>query len=494
MTLASLHGIPKRHLRMILGLALVYAMMSSPVTSLAEDWLSVGFAHADITPNLVEGPVWLAGYAPGREALSVHDPIFARGLVVSDGQKKIAIVSLDLIGFPLPNVEEIRSELADFAHVVVASTHNHEGPDVIGIWGKTPFHGGVDPAYLETISQQIVETIRLAEKNARRAVARLGVAKSVALVQDSRQPFVHDDKLRLIQFIDQAQKNVGVLVQWNCHPEAMGSRNQAITADFPATTVSQLQTQLACPVVYISGAVGGLMAPPKDGVNDADGVPLREGEWAYAQRYGQLVAELALKAVAASEPITMTPLAVSTKQVLIPVANPWYRAARLTGVVKRPGYRWENDPYKVGANVRMGDFFRRNAIATEVGYLRCGEMHFVSIPGEIYPELVYGGVPDPAAQDVDYPDAPIEPIVMDLIPDGRSMLIGLANDEIGYIVPKRQWDQRAPYAYGRRSSQYGELNSCGPDTAPLIMNCLKDAINAMPKLPEPASIERNLAE
>ena len=26
------------------------------------------------------------------------------------------------------------------------------------------------------------------------------------------------------------------------------------------------------------------------------------------------------------------------------------------------------------------------------------------------------------------------------------MIVGLANDEIGYIIPKRQWDEKAPFA------------------------------------------------
>ena len=64
----------------------------------------------------------------------------------------------------------------------------------------------------------------------------------------------------------------------------------------------------------------------------------------------------------------------------------------------------------------------------------------------------------------------------ELIPDARWLLLGLANDEIGYIIPRRQWDQAAPYAYGRSQPQYGEVNSCGPEVAPLVMQALADCI------------------
>jgi hypothetical protein len=53
------------------------------------------------------------------------------------------------------------------------------------------------------------------------------------------------------------------------------------------------------------------------------------------------------------------------------------------------------------------------------------------------------------------------------------MLIGLANDELGYIIPKRQWDEKPPYCYGRKKPQYGEANSCGPETAPTICSAFK---------------------
>jgi hypothetical protein len=62
---------------------------------------------------------------------------------------------------------------------------------------------------------------------------------------------------------------------------------------------------------------------------------------------------------------------------------------------------------------------------------------------------------------------------MKLLPEGKALVLGLANDEIGYIIPKRQWDQLAPFAYGRQTSQYGEINSCGPDVAPILLEALK---------------------
>jgi hypothetical protein len=108
-----------------------------------------------------------------------------------------------------------------------------------------------------------------------------------------------------------------------------------------------------------------------------------------------------------------------------------------------------------------------------VAYLRLGELHVACIPGELYPELVYGQFQDPVETAADFPTAPLEPTVASLMPGKRWMLVGLANDEVGYIIPKRQWDREAPYAYGREYSQYGEINSCGPEVAPIILDALQ---------------------
>ncbi len=42
------------------------------------------------------------------------------------------------------------------------------------------------------------------------------------------------------------------------------------------------------------------------------------------------------------------------------------------------------------------------------------------------------------------------------------MLIGLADDEIGYIIPKAEWDEKPPYLQNAPKAWYGEENSVGP--------------------------------
>jgi hypothetical protein len=429
--------------------------------------VSVGFGEADITPDLTaQRPVWMAGFGMGRQATGVHDPLMARCVVLRNGDEKVALVSVDLVGLQYPTVREVRERLQDYRYVLVASTHNHEGPDVIGIWGPSPVRRGVDDEYLKRVVDRCEQAVRAAERHLSESRVHYGTAADESLLGDSREPFVKDGVLRVLKFTRTNDESLaGVLVQWSCHPESLGKRNTLITADFPHYTVAALQARYRCPVAYFSGAVGGLMSNPDGIFRDAAGQVLPDGNFEYCRQYGEAVAQLAGRAIDAATPARLTPFHVSTRSLGVPVDNQYYRAAQELGVIRRSGRPWEGE----GADGRP-----IMAVETEVGYLRLGDVHLVLIPGELYPELVYGKVQDPADPGADFPGSPIEPSITELVPSSKWLVFGLANDEIGYIIPRRQWDEKPPYCYGRNRAQYGEINSCGPLVAPIIMGALRE--------------------
>ena len=63
-----------------------------------------------------------------------------------------------------------------------------------------------------------------------------------------------------MQFLDPKTDDVaGIIVQWNCHPETLDSKNTLISADFVGAAVKHLESRYRCPVVYLTGTVGGLL-------------------------------------------------------------------------------------------------------------------------------------------------------------------------------------------------------------------------------------------
>lgn len=448
--------------------------------------LEVGFAKADITPK-IDGPtpVFLAGFGKNRKATGVHDPLWARAVVLKDGASKLAFVSVDLVGFMYPNTVNVRTKLGEgYAYVMVSSTHNHEGPDSIGLWGETELKSGVDPSYMSKVEDQVVAAIREAASNVIEVEASYGTAEDETLLSDSRMPKVRDGVLRVLKFVEsKTKKPAGILVQWNCHPENLGSRNTLLTADFPYYTIKALEKSQGVPVAYFTGAIGGLMSAPEERFPKAEGGFYRDGDFEFSRVYGEAVATLTETALSQSEPIQLAPFAISAKRVGLPLENPLYRLARTIGVLDRTAYAWTGDPNTLGPKVEGRLSVGALGFDTEVAYLRLGDLHVATIPGELYPELVAGKFQEPADPNADFPTAALEPTVLGLLPGKKVLILGLANDEIGYIIPKRQWDSTSPFAYKREKMQYGEINSVGPEVAPILMEGLKQAVAKLAKLP-----------
>ncbi|RUL82079.1 neutral/alkaline non-lysosomal ceramidase N-terminal domain-containing protein [Tautonia sociabilis] len=471
---------PVQALARLVGLAATLLLLGGPARA---EGLRVGFGKADITPEVGDPnhPVFLAGFGQGRQATGVHDPLWSRAVVLDDGDRAVALVSVDLIGVQLELTQAVRARLERFDLVLVCSTHNHEGPDVIGLWGPGPTVSGVDTDYLKQVEDGIVSSVLAAEAALTPAEASYGTAEDETLLADSRPPVVKDGVLRVLRFAPPGGgAPIGLLVQWNCHPENLGSRNTLVTADFPFATVRALEQRHGCDVAYFTGAIGGLMSAPETRLQRPDGTSYREGEFDFAKAYGEAVADLADLALAGEEPIALTPIAVSRVEAALPLENPLYRLARVAGVLDRVGYRWTGDPFAPGASLGRRNILGPLAVLTEVSYLRLGALHVAAIPGELYPELVSGRFQDPADPAADFPDAPLEPDVLSLLPDGPSLILGLAADEVGYIIPRRQWDQAPPFTYGRDRPLYGEVNSVGPQTAPILMEALRLAVERAP--------------
>lgn len=460
----------------LIGLAfLAFRIAESPQAAPAEEALQAGFAEMDITPDVKGQTVYMAGFGHNRKATGVLDPLKARAIVLQSGADKIALVSLDLIGFFHPQVERIRRRLPGFTYVLVSSTHNHEGPDTLGLWGPTPFQSGIAADYLARVEKQIIAAVKAADAARQPVAARIGSARAPELLHDTREPIVKHDELITLEFRGKDERLAGLVVQWNCHPETLGDKNTQISADFVGAAVKTLHEKHRCPVVYLTGTVGGLMTSLRVEVKSAAGKVLADGTFEKTERYGELLAEVAERARQAAKPVKLTPLQARHRSVYLPLDNKLFLLARQLGVLKREAFLWTGDPYRAEpAKDVKGD--RPLCTRTEVAWLRLGELDIAAIPGEIYPELVLDKVQQPADPAADFPDAAIEPALYKQLRGPHRMLIGLAGDEIGYIIPKRQWDEKPPFCYGRKKAQYGEVNSLGPNTAPLLCQAFQDLV------------------
>lgn len=425
-------------------------------------------AFEDVNGNGKFDAVWIAGFHNRKPAMGVHDDVWARTMVVDDGSTRIAIVSLDAIGFMHDDVVDVRElipESAGVDYTVVCSTHTHEGPDLLGMWGGSPFKSGVDPKHMEYVKRQAAKSVVTAVRAMRPSVLKFVYDPYGAddLLIDTRKPEVFDSGFRIIQALDAKNgKTLGTLAAWADHPETLWSDNMLISSDFPHYVREGLEKGVykgdslkvegvggIC--VYINGAVGGLMTThPRLALNipfTTDSV--KEPNYIKAKAQGDKLAMIALSALSDSDDqISTAGISLAAWTIELPVTNPLFRLATFLGVLDRGMTGWMK-------------------MRSEISVFSIGPASFVTIPGEVYPEIINGGVEAPEGHD--FAIDPVEiPSVRSRMGGKYKFVIGLANDEIGYIVPKSQWDEKAPFTYGRDSAPYGEVNSLGPETGPIL--------------------------
>jgi hypothetical protein len=453
-----------------------------------------GAARVTVTADLARfSPIYIGGFGQNRVATGVHDELWARCLALDDGRGPVVLCGVDSVGLFLDDVERIRAAAGKRAggirYLLVAALHDHEAPDTMGLWGASPLTSGIHDGYMsylvDRIAQAAVEAVT-ALAPARLQVAASHPADLDSFIADDRPPRVHDAELIVLRAADTKGRTIATLVNWANHPETLGSKNTLLTADYPAALYTRLEERLGGVVVFLNGAVGGMQSPLNATVIDpATSQPAEKNSFRKAELIGRRVAEAAAEALAAAKPVAVDRIETREAEVFVPLTNPRYRAAGAAGLFggRKVLYTKGREDSST-AEIELPGMGKVKASAgsdlrTVVGLIRLSRgkspvLDVALVPGELYPELSVGGIERYAG--ADFPDAPLDPAIKTAMRAPFRMLVGLANDEIGYIIPRAEWDEQAPWLQNAPRRWYGEVNSVGPQAAPVVVNRLVELI------------------
>jgi hypothetical protein len=401
-------------------------------------------------------PVFLAGFGDNRAATGYNDRLWARGVVLDGAGGRIAIVALDLVGYFNNEVQTIRS-LVDPAsavdYIVVNSTHQHEGPDTLGIWGPDPFTSGVDPAYLDFVNDAVASCIDEAAANMQVARVKFATTDSVGLslgldaeddgdgVSDGKvlvdddliapatDGRIVDSRLSIMQVTKRNPPHdvLSTLVSFASHPESLGSNNTLVTSDFPHYAREAIEASEGGTAIWVSGDLGVLQGPLDIDVLDPDTAqPAVRRTFRWAEVHGSQLGERVVDAIPS---MPGNPLATidfgSVAPVPVQLDNPYFRFfialgvlpdLLFTGGAPDPSVGFPFPPPFESIPQALGE-----DLHTEVGAFRINEASFAVVPTELDPQI--GEV---------YRDH--------MAGAEHTFIIGLGNDEIGYQLPAPKWD------------------------------------------------------
>ncbi len=441
--------------------------------------LEAAATKVDITPDLKTEKVWLAGFgATGRRPAGVHDPLYARIVLLREGKKTIALVGLDLLGFYRNDVENLRRswEKGDGGrHLFVHATHTHSGPDTLGLWGPRIGKTGINPRYMARIEARIGEALTLLETQLRPATAAggRGTLDPRGLCRDSRDPQIIDPNLAVLRLKGADGKAVATIVNWSCHPEVIGRENLLLTADYPGPLCARIEQKTGGQCLFLNGVIGGLMTPDATAENFYE-----------TARIGGAVADaaLALKTESGGRG-----LSYRDEKALVPVENSRYllflyaltSGHQLYREDRSPIASWKAWPLSLRHLIFGLGAKSRPWIETEVSMLDVGPVRLLGMPAELFPELAIGGYDGKYSfgrpliskdgPERDLAKSPQGPYLRDLIKAPVPMIVGLANDELGYLVPGYDFKARSSkLMLPRWPGHYEETNSIGPAATDIL--------------------------
>lgn len=478
-------------LRMVTRIAGVAVLFLAPHLAWAQGQLLAGAAKTVVTPDVHKNKVYLAGFGHNRIATRVHDDLYVRCLALGAGGQIVVLCSVDVIGLFYDDVlrirDHVKAQAPEISHLIVASTHVHEGPDTLGLWGPTPLQTGMDATYLDWLDSQIAATALNAAHSMQSAAIELSCDDHplLALLQGvDRPPFVKDPHLLVMRLASfGAAEPIAVLVNWSDHPETLGRENSEITADYPHWLCQYLENHLGGTAIFFNGSIGKVSTLGNQvALTDPEtGEIAQDHTWKKAELMGTTLGQLAERSLQSIEAPTVNSIVIRRSILFAPLQNDHFRMAEAAGIFsgRKPFYSdgkldrttVEREVPGVGKIL----FATGHDVQTEVDYvqLRSGERvvaEFATIPGEIYPELTNGGITRyPGA---DYPDAAFEPILREHLESKYPFILGLGNDELGYLIPKAEWDDQPPWLLNRPQRWYGEINSVGPDMAGVVLRGL----------------------
>ena len=247
--------------------------------------LRAGAAKVEITPAADEFPYVAKGE---RSFVGVHDALYARALVLSDGNQTVAIVIVDVTAIPKP--QELSKAVAGAlkipeSNLILAATHTHVVP-------LFSYHGGEPDAQqsreMERVMQGTLQAAR--EAMAHLQAARVAFARGEALLninngeaaglKSGNDPNGPSDKsLDVLEVQATDGTPIAMLLDYATHAEVMfrsvtRDNGYEVSGDLPGAVAHILEGQSSgAPVVLFASAAAGDQLSLFKSLQPADQLP-----------------------------------------------------------------------------------------------------------------------------------------------------------------------------------------------------------------------------
>ncbi len=358
------------------------------------------------------------------QATSKQGELTARALVFRSGGETVAIVSLDLLGFPTVLGDRARALVPRLApdRILIGVTHTHSAPDTYAYPdGKGGHTGSLE--YMNFVTGQIAAAINEALDHLQPAELRVASGEIKGkIAYNYYAPDLYDRRAGVLQARGLDGRPIATLVNYAIHPEVLGSGLGILSPDLAGPFYDRIEKDAGGLAIFMNGAQGGMVtadnrnldSPPKDALraywNDTRA-------WSECERIGNLLAAESLRLVASAAWQKTPGLNSRSMEVRFPVESD-----AMWQVVELSPLKYPRGPGRT--------------ISARVNLVNLGNAQILTIPGEALPNIgLY---------------------LKRQMRGEHNFLFGLTNDAFGYILTKVDFNSFPAYKYISRVS-LGEM-------------------------------------
>lgn len=429
-----------------------------------------GSARVDITPPL--GRLMAGNAGLRRLGNDVLDPLYARAVVLDDGNERLALVSCDLLGVTYESTRRIRENVAAETeispdNILVTATHNHQGPQTVRMFREP------DEFYVSYFEEQVGSAIQLADKQLEPAALGIAQAEEPSYAHNRRIRMADgrvllptqvedsdavegvegptDPTLGTVAIENEAGDLLAVLVNYTTHTGVVSG--ERLTSGFPGRIASVIRDVYDddTVVLYFPGAAGNIYPYTYDQIDhihyhDPNG-------YEKAQRIGETLAGSAMRTfgpIRADMSNDVT-LSAATQTLKLDVRN-------IDGSELEQAQQLLDDDNaskrdRVLARNKLDLEARREhdpIIETEIQLMKIGDVTVATAPGELFVE--YGLK------------------IRDAI-DGPAFVAGYSNDYLGYLPTHRAIENNG------YETTAGFVNRVAPDSGKRVVETVFGLLN-----------------
>lgn len=385
--------------------------------------LEAGAAVRVITPDPLL-PV-TGGFGPTAPVNEKRGEITARALVLRKDQTTVAVVVLDVLGFPSALGDRVRAKVTRVPpeNVLISATHTHSAPDCYAFPDGRGGHTG-DLKWMQFACDRAAEALNAAFDALGPVTLRVNTAEAKGkIAYNYYAPDLYDRRMSVIRLAGANGKPVATLVNYAIHPEVLGNKVGILSPDLVGPLCERIEKQAGGMALFVNGAQGGMITADNRRLDEPPSDPARAvwrdaRTWDECLRIGGLMADEALRIVKDSAAQDDPALSCQSAAVKFPVESD-----ALWGVVVNSPLKYPHDAAGRTVTVR-------------INLVNLGDAQILTIPGEALPNIGF--------------------YLKRKMTGRHNLLFGLTNDAMGYILTKVDYGSFPRYEYVSRTS-LGEM-------------------------------------